>query len=220
MFKTELHCHSIDVSACARIGVDIIIDKYTKGGYSTVVLANHFNKSTYEHLSCTSWQEWVDKYVAGYKKLKESAEGKLEILLGMELRFNCNINDYLVFGITEQFLRENENLFELEPWSFHELAKANGLLFIQAHPFRDNMTVVSPSCLDGVEAFNGHKGHDSRNEIADAWADKYGLIKTSGTDLHYENVPTNAGIITDEKITSMPQLVEVLRSGKYTLIKD
>ena len=220
MFKTELHCHSNDVSACARIDVDVIIDKYVSGGYSTVVLANHFNKDTRNHLGCESWQEWIDKFVGAYEKLKERAQGKLEILLGMEMRFNENSNDYLVFGVSEKFLREHENLYELEPYSFHELAKENGLLFIQAHPFRNGMTVVAPSCLDGVEVYNGHKGHDSRNEIADAWADKFSLIKTSGTDLHYDSVPTNAGILTEEKITSVQQLVEILKSGSYSLIKE
>ncbi len=220
MFKAELHCHSCDVSQCARVDVDTIVDKYTRGGYSTLVLTNHFNSGTYDFVKAESWQDWVDKYMYGYTKLKERAGDKLEVLLGMEIRFNCNINDYLVFGITEELLRANENLFEMNAEKFSRFAKENGLLFIQAHPFRDNMTITSPYLLDGVEAFNGHKGHDSRNEIADEWADKYGLIKTSGTDFHYHDVPTNAGIMTDEKITSMPQLVEILKSGRYTLIKD
>jgi hypothetical protein len=113
-----------------------------------------------------------------------------------------------------------EYLYRMNPHSFHELAKENGLLFIQAHPFRNGMTVVAPWDLDGVEVYNGHKGHDSRNEVADLWADKYNLIKTSGTDFHYDHVPTNAGIFTEEKITSMEQLVEILKSGKYELIKE
>jgi predicted metal-dependent phosphoesterase TrpH len=220
MFKTELHCHSNDVSCCARIDAETIIDKYTSGGYSTVVLSNHLSIYTWDFLGCTSWNEFVDKFVAGYKNLKEKASGKLEILLGMELRFKNSNNDYLVFGVTEEFLREHENILELDPPAFHTVAKENGLLFIQAHPFRDWMTVTPPSCVDGVEVYNGHKGHDSRNEIAEAWADKYGLIKTSGTDLHYKDVPTNAGILTDEKITSMAQLIEVLKNGKYSLIKE
>ncbi len=220
MFKTELHCHSNDVSECARVDVNTIVEKYTHGGYSTLVLSNHFNEGTYNFKKSTSWQDWVDKYIDGYKKLKECAKGKLEILLAMELRFTCNINDYLVFGITEEFLRSHEYFYKMQPHSFHELAKENGFLFIQAHPFRDGMTITPYWDLDGIEVYNGHKGHDSRNEIADMWADKYNLIKTSGTDFHYDYVPTNAGILTEEKITSMEQLIEVLKSGKYELIRE
>ena len=138
----------------------------------------------------------------------------------MELRFNENSNDYLVFGITEELLRAHEDIFSLNPESFSKISRENGFLFVQAHPFRNTMTVINPAFLDGVEVYNGHKGHDSRNEIADMWADKYGLIKTSGTDFHYPHVPANAGILTDEKITTSEQLLEILKSGSYSLIKE
>ena len=219
MFKTELHCHSNDISACARVDADIIIEKFTGAGYSTLVLANHFNSSTYTHNKCESWNEWIDKYIGAYNLLKEKAKGKLNILLGMELRTNENINDYLVFGVTEKFLRENENIFKMNIWDVHKLTSENGMLLIQAHPFRDSMTVTNPKALDGVEVFNGHMGHDSRNDIAEAWANKFSLIKTSGTDFHYADVPANAGILTENEITTMDELVDVLKSGNYELVK-
>ena len=220
MFKTELHCHSKSVSQCAQVSNEQIIEKYTSAGYTTLVLANHFNKYTEEALGCQSYEEFLDKYCQGYKDLKKDAEGKLTVLLGMELRFNENVNDYLVFGITEEFLRTHEALYLMNPESFSKLAKENGLLFIQAHPFRNSMIVIRPDLLDGVEVYNGHKGHDSRNEIAEMWAEKYGLIKTSGTDFHYNHVPANAGILTEQKIEDMDALVATLKAGNYELIKE
>ena len=220
MFKTELHCHSKSVSECARVSNEEIIKKFTDAGYTTLVLANHFNLGTQYFKKCeNSYDDFITAYVNGYKELKKDAEGKLNVLLGMELRFLENSNDYLVFGITEEFLRNNEPLYKMNPESFSKLARENGILFIQAHPFRNSMTVVRPNFLDGVEVYNGHKGHDSRNEIAEAWADKFGLIKTSGTDFHYDHAPANAGIITDKEITDMETLVKILKSGEYTLIK-
>ena len=79
------------------------------------------------------------------------------------------------------------------------------------------MTVIRPDVLDGVEVFNGHFGHDSRNDIANMWADKFNLIKTSGTDFHYITSPANGGIFTEKEITTMDELVETLKSGNYTL---
>lgn len=219
MFKTELHCHSNDVSECARVDVDTIMKRYLEGGYSTLVLTNHFNESTSNRWGCKTWNEFVDKLLFGYNKLKEASNGRIEILLGMELRFTQNINDYLVYGFDERFLREHEYIYKMNPESFSALARENGFLFIQAHPFRNSMTVINPKFLDGVEVFNGHFGHDSRNEIANMWAEKFGLIKTSGTDFHYADVPTNAGILTEKKITSINELIEVLKSGKYELIR-
>lgn len=220
MFKTELHCHSMDISECARVSVDDIIKKYTEAGYSTLVLANHLNRGTMKFNQTEQWKEFIEKYWSAYEKLKERAQGKLNILPGAELRFNENVNDYLLFGISKEFLLKYENMLELNPEKFHKIAKENGVLFVQAHPFRNGMTIVNPCHLDGVEVFNGHKGHDSRNEIAYAWAEKFNLIKTSGTDFHYNDVPANAGIITDFEITSLDMLVSTIKEGNYTLIKD
>ena len=55
--------------------------------------------------------------------------------------------------------------------------------------------------------------------IAEAWAEKYGKIKTSGTDHHDPDHQPRGGILTDFPITSEKQLIEVLRSGNYELIK-
>ena len=220
MFKTELHCHSSDVSQCARVDAQIITEKFVQAGYSTLVLTNHFNASTYRHLGCSSWDEWIEKYVQAYENLRDLTKGRLNILLGAEFRFKENINDYLVFGLTKEFLKKHEYVYDLNIWDFHKLARENGLLVIQAHPFRDGMTITHPDALDGVEVWNGHMGHNSRNDIAELWADKYGLIKTSGTDFHYADVPANSGILTDFEITDMAQLISTLKSGKYELIKE
>ena len=220
MFKTELHCHSNDVSSCARVDVDTIIKRYTEGGYTSLVLTNHLSIYTYDYIKPTDWNDFIDKFVGGYKKLKEAAGEKLNILFGMELRFKNSCNDYLVFGVTEDFLRANEDLLDMYPEKFHNICKENGYLFIQAHPFRNWMSVTPPDQVDGVEVFNGHKGHDSRNDIANMWADKFNLIKTSGTDFHYADVPTNAGIMTEYEIKDINTLIDTLKSGNYTLIKE
>ena len=220
MFKTELHCHSNDISACARVDAQDIIKKFYSAGYSTIVLTNHFSKGTYEHVGANTWDEWIDKFVGAYEKLKEEAKGKLNILFGLELRLNDSDNDYLVFGASEEFLRSIPHVFDLWPEDFHSLASENGCLFIQAHPFRNHSKIKPPSFLDGVEVFNGHFGHDSRNDIAEMWADKYNMIKTSGTDFHYNDSPANGGILTECEITSMDQLIEILKSGSYVLNKD
>ena len=221
MFKTELHCHSKSISQCARVSNEEIINKFTEAGYKTLVLANHFTEGTQNAHGCEGdYQAFVTKFLNAYEDLKKDAEGKLNVLLAMELRFNENSNDYLVFGIDEKFLRENENIFNLNPERFSKIARENGVLFIQAHPFRNSMTVIRPDFLDGVEVYNGHKGHDSRNQIANMWAERFNLIKTSGTDFHYDHAPANAGILTDYEIKDMGMLVKTLKEGTYQLIRE
>ena len=219
MFKTELHCHSIDASPCSTETAETIVDIYVKAGYDTVVLTNHFSKQVYDIYGCKSMDEYTDIFMKAAKKMQEAAEGKLTVIIAAEIRFNDANNDYLCFGITEEYMRSEQGFFDLGPAKFHEISKEKGWLFIQAHPFRNYMMVINPAYLDGVEVYNGHIGHASRNFIANQWADEYNLIKTSGTDLHYSYVPATGGILTDEKIVSIEQLISVLKSGEYTLLK-
>ncbi|MBQ8725505.1 MAG: hypothetical protein IJY84_00180 [Clostridia bacterium] len=219
MFKTELHCHSNDASPCSTESVESLTKIYSQAGYDTMILTNHFSKPVYDHYGMKSIGEYVDFFMSAVKKMQDAAQGKFTVLVGAEIRFNDSCNDYLCFGMTEEFMRLNEGIFDLSPFEFHEICKQNGWLFIQAHPFRNGMTVVNPAYLDGVEVYNGHIGHASRNFIAESWANEYGLIKTSGTDLHYEYVPATGGILTEEKITSISQLISVLKNGNYQLLK-
>ncbi len=218
MFKTELHCHSADISGCATASVEEIIDTYTQAGYSSLVLANHFKTGTMAELGSESYSAFVEEYIKGYLKLKEAAEGRLNILFGVELRFDENCNDYLLYGATKDFLLGCPDMFKMTPKSFSEYARKNGVLFVQAHPFRKGMTVVEPRYLDGLEVFNGHIGHDSRNEMALERAKSFSLIKTSGSDFHHASHYACGGIMTESQIKTMDELVFTLKSGRYELL--
>ena len=225
MFKTELHCHSADASVCGRLYSDRIVEKYVEAGYTTLFLTNHFNNTTFNHkkfnLSDASWEEKIAFFMNGYHALVKVAEGKLNVLLGIEMRFDPDgINDYLIYGITEEFLLSHPEILNKSMEENCEIFREAGMLIIQAHPFRNKMKIIKPQCLDGIEVYNGHIGHDSRNCIAYQWAEMYNLIKTAGTDLHREIHQPCGGILTEEPITSAEQLIEVLRSGKYELLRD
>ena len=143
----------------------------------------------------------------------------MHILMGLEFRFTQNSNDYLVFGFDKEYLLSHRDMLTMGVKNFTKMAREDGLLTIQAHPFRFGMVVTNPDYVDGIEVFNGHPGHNSNNDIAEAWAEKYGKIKTSGTDHHDPEHQPRGGILTDFPITSEKQLIEVLRSGNYELIK-
>lgn len=225
MFKTELHLHSAEVSDCARVYSKEIADTYASNGYSTVVLTNHMSKFTFRSKrngarEDMSWEEKVDFYLNGYHALKEAANRRFNVLLGMELRFYDGANDYLIYGITEDFLKSCDDLMAYKTVkALKPLLEENGLLIFQAHPFRNGMKVTDPRFLDGIEIFNGHIDHDSRNDIAELWAKKFGLLTSSGSDFHYDKQTPNAGILTDYEIKDNNTLVETLKNGQFTLIK-
>ena len=219
MFKTELHCHSSEASPCSTDSAESLVEIYTKAGYDTVILTNHFSPCVFDLYKCKNIGEYVDIFMQAFKKMKEVAKDKLTILCGAEIRFNCNANDYLWFGDFEDFMRKTPDIFDYTPDRFHEVCKQNGWLFIQAHPFRHTMKVVDPKMVDGVEVYNA-KNESFRNFIADKWADHFGLIKTSGTDIHKPHETPSGGILTEKKMETMQDVLEVIKSGNYKLVTE
>lgn len=215
-YLTELHAHTKESSSCATLSAHEVAERYIAEGYSTVVVTNHYNSYNLDFGGDT-WEGQINHHLAGYRAMKEYAKDRLCVLLGSELRFTDGNNDYLVLGLDEEFLISHPNLHLLGLKAFSSMARLHGLLLIQAHPFRNGMTVVRPEYLDGIEVFNGSAEHHSRNNIAKEWAKKYGLLPTSGSDFH---IPTHfgcGGIVTTDPIRSNEELLSVLRGGDYTL---
>lgn len=224
MFKTELHTHSSSVSNCSHVSEDEIIRRYIVAGYTTVLLTNHLSRFTYRNknkdLSGLSWDEKIDYYMNGYRRMQAAALGRINVLLGIELRSNTDENDYLIYGVGEDFMRAHPEIMDTKISEVVDEVHKWGGLFYQAHPFRNGIMVKKPELLDGIEVYNGHRGHDSRNDIAYMWAEKFGLRKISGTDYHESDHVIGAGIRTSEPITTNAELIEVLKSENYELIRE
>ena len=223
-YLTELHAHTAETSRCAKDSAKIAVENYLQAGYSTLVTTDHLSPSTFEAYKADSlsWNDKVDIFLKGHRAAKAAAEHTdLTVLLGMELRFNRknSINDYLVYGVTEEFLRKNGDLLEIRLSAFSELAHKNGLLIFQAHPFRNGMTVVKPEYLDGYEIYNACVRHNSRNGIAEKWARLHKKAGTSGSDYHQTEDTARGGIVTAQKIESNDMLLSVLRKKEYELIR-
>ena len=222
-FKTELHCHSGDVSACSKAPVELIIDRYTAAGYHSLVLTNHLSRFTYknkdfDHSEDWDWTKKIDFFMYGYHHLKEAAGDRLHVILGCELRSNTDENDYQLYGVTEEFLRAHPDIMEIPIKDLKPMCNEAGILLFQAHPFRTYMQVKKPELLDGIEVINGNLKANSRNDIAMMWAKKFGLKMTAGSDFHGEKHETNTGILTDTPITNTAELMAYLNSGDYELI--
>lgn len=227
-YKTEMHCHSKEFSWCSNHAGADKAEMYIEAGYSTVVLTNHFCPDYPEHKEHDSF---VRKFFDAAEVMRSAAGDRLNVLTGMELRFNGCLNDYLIYGMTEEKLLGLPNIIYMGLTEFFKWADANDVLVIQAHPLRPGMTCKNLCFLHGIEVFNGSTGgHHPHycNDAAEALADIYDsrcntsgkpFIRTSGSDHHYYGAIVNGGIETDAPIRTMDELVAVLRSGKYSLIK-
>ncbi len=215
-YKTELHMHTSDVSRCGHILPEDAVEAYIAAGYTTVVITNHY--AEYQFDSRGAWEDAIDRYLNAYHRMKKQAGDRLHILLGAEVRTYYHTNDYLLYGVTEAFLRENRYLHRLPIKHLSPLCRKNGILLVHAHPCRWDMTTVNSKYLDGIEVFNGTPHTVSNNDMALAWAKKLELIPTSGSDFHGGKYIISGGIETEAPITSMEELVATLRSRNYTLI--
>ena len=216
-YKTELHAHTCEVSPCADFTAPEVAERYIAAGYTTLVITNHFTSPILAPAG-TTWEQQINFFVAPYHHMKEYAEGRLHVLLGCELRFDGHDNDYLLIGLTEEFLRAHPDMQKMRLKEFTPIARENGILVIQAHPFRNGMRVINPSDIDGYEVFNAHPKQDSRNQFADEWAKMQGLLRTSGSDFHHPYSVEAGGILTDVPMTDVKQLAEIIRTGECTLI--
>ena len=94
----------------------------------------------------------------------------------------------------------------------------NGFLVFQAHPFRAGIRQCDERYIDGIEIYNG-KTQKARNEKAEAWAKRSGKLMCSGSDFHTKAHTARGGIITKVPIKSNSDLLNVLKSQDFEIIK-
>ncbi len=223
MWKLETHAHTKEVSPCGQVYGDDLVDLYHQGGYSGLVITDHYFDGFFQSLERkmpdSDWTKQVDCYLRGTERAKEAARKKgMQVYQGMELRFAGSPNDYLVFGVTRSFLLAHPRLDRFSPAAMRELCDREGLLLFQAHPFRVGLTRAEPSLLDGVEVYNAHPRQVSHNELALAYAREHSLRFLSGSDCHEVSHACRSGITCSVLPENERELVSLLRRGEYELI--
>lgn len=219
-YKYELHCHTKETSLCGQVPAAEIVKMYKEAGYSGIVITDHYSPMTFKPSRVWRPQTDIDFYLSGYKEALKYADENFTVLLGMEIRYYATANDYLVYGVTEDFLRNSGNLMKVYPKKFYKLAKENGMIVVQAHPFRKLMIRTNPAYLDGAEIHNGKADIES-NLNAAKWAEENNMaIRVSGSDFHRPKNLGVGGIITNEPIKTNDDLLRILRSGEFEMIGE
>jgi len=221
--KIELHAHSFESSRCGSIKAETAVKKYYDAGYKVLVLTDHYYARFFEKISDLSWDKQLAKYLKGYKTAKKAAENlNFAVLLGIEIKFIDDPNEYLIYGLNEDFLLKNPNLHRLSLAELKILSakQKQSILVFQAHPFRQGMAPASEQLLDGLEVYNGNPRHDSQNNKALSYAEKNNLKMISGSDFHeYEDL-ARGGIAAAERPSKMGDLIALLKKGDYELIQS
>lgn len=213
-YKTELHTHTSPVSMCSDIETKRLVEIYKENGYDSIVLTNHFTTQ----LQGDTVEEKINWYLEDYYKCsEEGAFIGLNVILGAEIRFSENRNDYLIYGMSPEDLNE---IYKRLPYgidTFYKEYKNEKNIIIQAHPFRDGMESVKTEFLDGIEVFNMHPNHNSRIGLAAKYAYENNMIATCGSDFHHYGQECLCGILTRKPLKDSYDVANVLKSRDYDI---
>lgn len=225
MYKYELHAHTSECDRDAYLSASELVRLYKEAGYDGMVITDHYIERFYtlwfpEEVEGLTHEQQVTRWLKGFRAAREAGEKiGFTVLPGAEVRFDNGPNDYLLYGLHEDFFYTVPRLNEL-----NSLEKLLALLpedtcVVHAHPFRDDMVVCTPHPdLFGMEVFNGGT-EEFRNDIARQFAEHYRLAMTSGSDIHDMSRFAKGGIMTQRRIRTPEDLSSVLRSGEYELIE-
>lgn len=216
MYQFEIHCHTAESSVCGRVKAERLVELYVRAGYDGVVITDHLSPDNPRRLLEAegvplTFENLVKRQRQGYDIARAAAGDRLIVLHAMELRFNRDPNDYLVYGITEELLLDHPDVLDWGIQKFSHFAKEHGLLVIQAHPFRNNMRVIDPKWVDMIEVHNGHPRHQSRNELAQLWAKMHGVPGSSGSDFHEEGDEARGGVLLPRRPETIQEFLEMMR---------
>ncbi len=212
-YTTELHAHTSPASPCSEMPPEEVIKTYSGLGYTSIVISNHFFPWVFRS---TQKDEALSLYLEDFHKAQECGKKHgVNVILGCEIRFPQNSNDYLLFGIDEEELSLLYDKLGDDIESFSKWFRKDGHILIQAHPFRNGMVDVSPTILDGIEAYNMHPNHNSRIGFSAKYAENHDMIVTCGTDYHHPSHEGMCAMLTKEPMRDSNDLAEVLKSRDY-----
>lgn len=230
MYRYELHAHTGEVSTCAHASSRQLVDAYVELGYAGVVITDHFNNYILESYRGSA-RDRVRRYLEGYYNAREYArQYDFTVLLGAETCLLPGPEDFLIYGIDEEFLYRYSSMYTMKQEELFNACRAytadiNGketpIVFLQAHPCRSYCKPRDHRFLDGVEVYNANPRHNNNNHKALEFAGiNPDYILTAGSDYHEVGDEGYGGIETEIKIADNADLVKVLKSGNYKLIKN
>lgn len=212
-YKTELHAHSLPVSGCSHVSADKMVELYAKMGCDSIVLTNHLYG---EKWMAGDAKEKANEYLEDYRVAKAAGERLgVNVILGVEIRFTENKNDYLVYGVSEEDIPVFIGYLDKGIDIFYKECKTEKNLILQAHPFRSGMILADPHSIDGIETFNLHPNHNSRIGIASRYARENEFVISGGTDFHEADHRALCLARTESKLQNSYEVAELLRSKNY-----
>ena len=223
-YKYQMHIHTTPCSACGQMSPKELCEALHENGYQGAVLTNHFYHGNSGIDRGLAWNDFVSAYEKDYLDcLEEAKKYDLDIIFGIEEVVVPGL-EVLCYGVTPKILYDHLELQNCSLERFVQIMRENGVVLIQAHPFREAFYIPNPGHLpveliDGVEVYNKGNSTEEMNQKALDFANENPhLIRTSSADAHSTDRVMCGGITTNTRIKNSYELRDILKSGAYGLI--
>lgn len=223
MFKYETHLHTSRCSKCGGSTGHEFVDTAKKMGYAGIVITNHFWGGNTCIDKNIGWENFVKAYKEDYlDTLEYGLTQGVDVFFGLEDGIGGG-KEILIYGVDPDDLIAHPEYLELPLKGKIDLLHSLGGIVFQAHPFRDRCYIdepdvqPDPTLFEGVEAFNQYNA-EGENPKAFAYAEKYGLIAISGSDVHEVDGFGNCGIEFTEKPKDYADLLAKIMQRDFTLL--
>ena len=217
MYKYETHLHTFPVSRCGKATVRESLEFYKRLGYDGVFITNHFIDGNINIDKDVPYEEKIEFYFSDYEDgVKIGKEIGIKVFCGQELSYKGT--DFLVYGLDKEWYLSHPEIVNMKKSEELTFMAQNGALIIQAHPFREASYIdhirLFPRCVEGVETKNAHRT-EQENNMANIYADCYGLLKIAGSDNHCAGAQEKlAGVCCEQQIETAKDFIEKVRGEK------
>lgn len=234
MKKLEMHVHTRPMSLCAQLTAEQFAERYHKCGYDAIMITNHYSRAHLEKYGVDK-KDYIRAYILEYRRMKEAcAKYGIEVFLGAEVtlynwfsryakRIYPDIDkikkeyyaDYILVGVTEEFLINSPLLCDLTQPELFELCEKNDVLLIQAHPFRVDQghSLKDVRYLHGIE-MNACIRYNPEEEKILQTAKEHDFVVIVGNDSHHDKCYFRGAVFIPDEIHSSTELASYLREVK------
>ena len=223
MFYYELHSHTNAASLCSIVEPEAYIEFYIRMGFSGMVVTDHFYHGNTSVNRRLPWDMFIDEYCEGYYRAKKEGDKRgFCVLFGFEQKFTDGNDEYIVLGISPEWLKEHPEIRDMSRIPFFDTIHNAGGFVIQAHPFRERYYIsdirLSLDCVDAIEVYN-QGDTDEQTRRAYEYAKNLGLPMTAGTDIHsIHDREVVGGIGLEKKINTIEELIEEIKEKRVTIL--
>ncbi len=221
----ELHAHTSVGSVCGRVEPEDYVSYYLEKGYSGMVLTDHFYYGNCAIDRSLPWEIFVREFVQAYDRLKaEGDKHHFTVFFGLEQRFPDGNDEYLLLGLTPEWVTAHPEMKDLPREKFFDLIHAGGGFIIQAHPHRFRPSymrsiTLSPEQIDAVEVFNVCNPMEHNRQGLE-YAKNLQLPMVGGSDIHVLDLPILSGISLPYPVGTSQDLIHAIRSRTHTILPN